>query len=64
MDVVERVPKPDLMEIAAVWASFAYHAAQRDQMLPRRPLPPEPPAEAKPAEPGKPAAAKPTAPPK
>jgi hypothetical protein len=52
------------MEIAAVWASFAYHAAQRDQMLPRRPLPPEPPAEAKPAEPGKPAAAKPTAPPK
>jgi carboxypeptidase Q len=55
MDVVERVPKPDLMEIAAIWASFAYHAAQRDQMLPRRPLPPEPPAEAKPAEPAKPA---------
>ena len=64
MDVVERVPKPDLMEIAAVWASFAYHAAQRDQMLPRRPLPPEPPAEAKPAEPAKPAAEKPAAPPK
>ncbi len=59
MDVVERVPKPDLMEIAAIWASFAWHAAQRDQMLPRRPLPPEPPAEAKPAEPSaeKPAAA-------
>ena len=50
MDVVERVPKPDLMEIAAIWASFAWHAAQRDQMLPRRPLPPEPPAEAKPAD--------------
>ena len=48
MDVVERAPKPDLMEIAAVWTSFAYHAAQRDQMLPRRPLPPEPPAEARP----------------
>jgi hypothetical protein len=60
MDVVERVPKPDLMQIAAVWASFAYHAAQRDQMLPRRPLPPDPPAEAKPAEGAKPAdAAKP-----
>jgi hypothetical protein len=48
MDVVERVPKPDLMQIAAIWASFAYHAAQRDQMLPRRPLPPEPPAATKP----------------
>ncbi len=64
MDVVERVPKPDLMEIAAVWASFAYHAAQRDQMLPRRPLPPEPPAEVKPAERARPAAEKPAAPPK
>jgi len=52
MDVVERVPKADLMQIAAVWASFAYHAAQRDQMLPRRPLPPEPPAGTKPAETG------------
>jgi hypothetical protein len=49
MDVVERVPKPDLMQIAAIWASFTYHAAQRDQMLPRRPLPPEPPAATKPA---------------
>ena len=62
MDVVERIPKPDLMQIAAVWASFAYHAAQRDQMLPRRPLPPEPPAEPKPAEAAKSAAEKPAAP--
>ncbi len=57
MDVVERVPKPDLMQIAAIWASFAYHAAQRDQMLPRRPLPPEPPAATKP-DASKPAASK------
>jgi len=62
MDVVERIPKPDLMQIAAVWASFAYHAAQRDQMLPRRPLPPEPPVEPKPAEAPKPAAEKPASP--
>ncbi len=67
MDVVERVPKPDLMQIAAIWASFAWHAAQRDQMLPRRPLPPEPPAAPKPEEKaggGKPAEGKPAAPPK
>ena len=57
MDVVERVPKPDLMQIAAIWASFAYHAAQRDQILPRRPLPPEPTAATKP-DASKPAASK------
>ncbi|HUM01398.1 MAG TPA: M20/M25/M40 family metallo-hydrolase [Thermoanaerobaculia bacterium] len=57
MDVVERVPKADLMEIAAVWAAFAWHAAQRDPMFPRRPLPPEPPA-----EPTKPPAETPEAP--
>ena len=44
MDVFERVPKGDLMQASAVMASFAWHAAQRDQMLPRKPLPPEPPA--------------------
>jgi carboxypeptidase Q len=55
MDVYERVPKGDLMQASAVMASFAWHAAQRDQMLPRKPVPPGPPAEpkqdeAKPAE--------------
>ena len=45
MDVYERVPKGDLMQASAVMASFAWHAAQRDQMLPRKPLPPEPPTE-------------------
>ena len=44
MDVFERVPKGDLMQASAVMASFAWHAAQRDQMLPRKPLPPDPPA--------------------
>ncbi len=47
MDVYERVPKGDLMQASAVMASFAWHAAQRDQMLPRKPLPPDPPAEPK-----------------
>ncbi len=44
MDVFERVPKGDLMQASAVIASFAWHAAQRDGLLPRKPLPPEPPA--------------------
>ena len=42
MDVYERVPKSDLMQASAVIASFAWHAAQRDGLLPRKPLPPEP----------------------
>jgi carboxypeptidase Q len=46
MDVFERVPKADLMQASAVIASFAWHAAQRDGLLPRKPLPPDPPAPA------------------
>ncbi len=58
MDVYERVPKGDLMQASAVMASFAWHAAQRDQMLPRKPVPPGPPAEPKQDE-AKPAVASP-----
>ena len=53
MDVYERVPKGDLMQASAVMASFAWHAAQRDQMLPRKPLPPDPPAEPRKEDPKK-----------
>jgi carboxypeptidase Q len=58
MDTYERLVKDDLMQASIILATFAYNAAMRDAMLPRKPLPQEPPAEKKdertPA-PGKPA---------
>lgn len=52
MDVYDRLQRPDLMQAAAVMASFVYHAANREEMLPRKPLPkPQPKKEdAKPEE--------------
>jgi hypothetical protein len=44
MDVYDYVPKGDLMQAAAILASFVYHAATRDEMLPRKPLPKPQPA--------------------
>jgi carboxypeptidase Q len=38
-DVVERLQPSDLKQIATVEAIFLFNAAQRDQMLPRKPLP-------------------------
>src|SRR6201996_7889395 len=38
-DVVERLQPADLKQIATVEAIFVYNTAQRDQMLPRKPLP-------------------------
>ncbi len=38
-DTVERLSPADLKQIAVVEAIFVYNAAQRDQMLPRKPLP-------------------------
>ena len=38
-DVYERLQAPDLKQIATVEAIFVYNAAQRDQMMPRKPLP-------------------------
>jgi hypothetical protein len=38
-DVYERLQPADLKQIATVEAIFVYNAAQRDQMLPRKPLP-------------------------
>ena len=40
MDVYDRVQRNDLMQMAAVVASFVYNAANREQLLPRKPLPP------------------------
>jgi len=39
MDVYDRLQKTDLMQASAIIASFVYHAAMRDEMLPRKPLP-------------------------
>jgi carboxypeptidase Q len=38
-DVFERLQPADLKQIATVEAIFVYNAAQRDQMMPRKPLP-------------------------
>jgi Zn-dependent M28 family amino/carboxypeptidase len=39
MDVYDRLQADDLMKNAVIVASFVYHAANRDEKLPRKPLP-------------------------
>jgi len=39
MDVYDHLQPKGLQQAAVVMASFAYHAAMRDEMLPRKPLP-------------------------
>jgi Zn-dependent M28 family amino/carboxypeptidase len=39
MDVYERVQAEDMMKNAVIVASFVYHSANRDELLPRKPLP-------------------------
>jgi len=39
MDVYDRVQRADMMQMAAIVASFVYNAANRDDLLPRKPLP-------------------------
>jgi hypothetical protein len=41
MDLYERLSKDDLMQASIILATFAYNAAMRDQMLPRKPVPTE-----------------------
>jgi hypothetical protein len=51
MDVYDRVQEDDMKQAAVIMASFVYHAAMRDERLPRKPLvgevvaPGQPPAE-------------------
>jgi len=47
MDTYDHAPPADMMQASAVIASVVYHAANRSEMLPRKPLP-----EARKAEPG------------
>jgi hypothetical protein len=42
MDLYERVQPGDMMKDAVIVASFVYNTANRDEMLPRKPLPPAP----------------------
>jgi carboxypeptidase Q len=37
MDVYERIQEPDMIKNAVIVASFAYNAANRDELLPRKP---------------------------
>ena len=39
LDVYDRVQASDMMKNAVIVASFVYHAANRDALLPRKPLP-------------------------
>ena len=40
MDIYDRLQREDLMQAAVVIATFAYNAATREELLPRKPLPP------------------------
>jgi hypothetical protein len=42
IDVLDKVQKGDMMQAAMIMASFVAHAANRDEMLPRKPLPADP----------------------
>ena len=44
LDLYDRVLPEDVMKNAVIMASFVYHAANRDEMLPRKPLPKPQPA--------------------
>jgi carboxypeptidase Q len=39
MDVYDRIQKGDVMQSAVILASFVYHTAIRNEMLPRKPMP-------------------------
>jgi carboxypeptidase Q len=39
MDVYERIQEPDMRQMAVIVASFVYLTANRDEMIPRKPLP-------------------------
>ncbi len=39
MDVYDRIQIGDIMQSAVIMASFVYHTAMRDKMLPRKPMP-------------------------
>lgn len=51
MDVYDHISKGDLMQASAIMASFVYHTAMREEMIPRKPLPkPQPDRRGRPSE--------------
>lgn len=51
MDYYERLQPSDIMKDAVIVASFVYHTANREQLLPRKPLPkPQPPERPRPVQ--------------
>ncbi len=44
MDLYDRIQREDMMQASVIMASFVYHAAMRDAMFPRKPMPRESPA--------------------
>ena len=48
MDVYERIQEPDMKQMAEIVASFVYLTANRDEMIPRKPLPKPQPARPQP----------------
>jgi hypothetical protein len=42
LDVFDHAQREDLVQASVVMASFAYHAAMRDELLPRKPVPQKP----------------------
>ena len=56
MDVYERLQKNDLMQASVILASFAYDAAMRDGMFPRKPMPKDEPPKPEPKKADAPAA--------
>jgi Zn-dependent M28 family amino/carboxypeptidase len=42
MDVYDRLQAEDMMKNAVIVAAFVYHAAKRDELLPRKPMPSPP----------------------
>jgi Zn-dependent M28 family amino/carboxypeptidase len=45
LDVYDHLQREDLMQASVVMASFVYHAAMRQERLPRKPLPKDEPAQ-------------------
>jgi len=42
LDVYDRAQRKDLIQAAVVMASFVYHTAMRDELMPRKPMPQQP----------------------
>jgi hypothetical protein len=43
MDVYDRAQREDLMQASVIMAAFAYNAAMREELFPRKPMPKDPP---------------------